>query len=554
MLGTGEWGPIEFTVGADAPVGTHMVYAYATNDNGICAPLLINVTVTGNEPNWTFDPYGAESSMNMIGQIYLDDKICTNSNTKIAAFVDDKCCGVASPKLVTSRDAYFVSMTVYGLEDITSSKPIIFRIYDAEKGVVLGNVKTKLNGETLNPTYQPNGLYGDYDNPVMWQPSDLIEQQCNLITGWNWISLYVQPEQGKADLESLFGHAKVFNTIKGKEGFAMNSGTKWTSTGLDTLAIGNLYKLKVKNDINHSISGTMIDTRIDDQTIYPGWNWIGPLSIYNLSLNEAFADLMPTRGDIVKSKTQVAFYDGYKWEGDLTAIVPGLGYYYKSCNSEPVTFRYPTIDATTYQAPMMVMRAPGESPFTPVDHHQFSDNMNVVARIVKDDVEMSNMCLAAFIDDECRGVTTATDDGYYLLTVAGNAEETGKNVRFATIYEDKVLWFDNQLQWQSDWIYGDLDDPQIFNITTSGVDDIAGAASSARITITPAIVTDVVNVRADDVLHSARLYSASGALISVFSINGHEATLNMSSLIDGAYFVEVSTVSGTRAIKKILKK
>ncbi len=83
--------------------------------------------------------------------------------------------------------------------------------------------------------------------------------------------------------------------------------------------MGKLYKLKMKADFNHSIVGSMIDTRTTTQTIYPGWNWIGPLSIYNLSLNEAFADLMPTRGDIVKSKNQVAFYDGYKWEGDLTA-------------------------------------------------------------------------------------------------------------------------------------------------------------------------------------------------------------------------------------------
>ena len=333
----------------------------------------------------------------------------------------------------------------------------------------------------------------------------------------------------------------------------MNSGTKWTTTDLDTLAIGKLYKLKVKNDINFSISGNMIDTRTTTQTIYPGWNWIGPLSIYNLSLNEAFADLMPTRGDIVKSKNQVAFYDGYKWEGDLTAIIPGMGYYYKSLNKNEVTFRYPNIDATTYQAPAIVMRAPGELPFTPVDHHQFSDNMNVVAKVMNEDIEVDNLCVAAFIDDECRGVTTATEGGLYLLTVAGNAEEAGKNVRFATFYKNEILWFDEQLQWQSDWIYGDLEEPMIFNIQTSGVEDIM-SPSSAKITITPAIVVDVVNVRADDNLLSARLYSASGAVISVFNLNGHEATLNLDNLIDGAYFIEVSTINGARAIKKILKR
>ena len=551
VLGTNESTSIQFTIGAYAPVGTHLVYAYAVNDDDICAPLMFIVTITGNDPQWSINPGDYESSMNIIGQIYIEDKICTNPNTKIGAFVDGSCCGVASPKLVTSRDAYFISMTIYGLEDTTKSQPVIFRIYDAEKGVVLGNVTTKLKGELLDLTYRPNDVIGDYDNPVMWQTNDNIEQQCNLMTGWNWISLYVVPEKGKADLESVFGHAKVFNTIKGKEGFAMNSGTKWTSTGLDTLAVGNLYKMKVKSDVNYSISGTMIDTRTATQTIYPGWNWIGPLSIYNLSLNEAFADLMPTRGDIVKSKNQVAFYDGYKWEGDLTALVPGLGYYYKSFKDTEATFRYPTIDAVTYQAPAM-MRASGELPFTPVDHHQFSDNMNVVARVMNGGVELTNLCVAAFVDSECRGVTTATTDGYYMLTVAGNAEEAGKTVRFATMYNNEITWFDEQLQWRSDWIYGDLDEPLIFHLPSSGIIDVNGDVNT--IVITPTIVTDVINVYSGDWIESVNVFSASGALVARVTPGDDKAVLNLSHLASGVYFVEARTYSGVRAVKQIIKR
>lgn len=552
VLGINEWVSVLFTVGANAPVGTHHIYAYAVNDNDICAPLMLHVNVTGNDPMWEVNPDDYESSMNIIGQIYFEDKICANPNTKIAAFVDGNCCGVASPKLMASRDAYFVTMTIYGLEDTTKSQPVTFRIYDAEQGVVFGNVKTMLNGEILDLIYQPNGLMGNYDNPVIWQPSDQIDQLCSLRTGWNWISLYVIPEEGKADLESVFGHAKVFNTIKGKEGFAMNSGTKWTSTGLDTLAVGNLYKMKVKNDVNYSISGSMIDTRTATQTIYPGWNWIGPLSIYNLSLNEAFADLMPTRGDIVKSKNQVAFYDGYKWEGDLTALIPGLGYYYKSFNDKEVTFRYPTIDASTYQAPAMMMRAAGELPFTPVDHHEFSDNMNVVARVMNGEIELRDLCIAAFVDNECRGVTTATTDGYYMLTVAGNADEAGKPVRFATMYDGQILWFDEQLQWRSDWIYGDLDEPQIFMLPTSGISDIN--SDEIAITITPAIVTDVVNVHASDMIKSVSVFSVNGAQLLSVNPDAGDAVLNLSHLSAGVYFVEARTHSGARAIKQIIKR
>ena len=555
VLGTNESIPITFTIGANAPVGTHHVYVYAVNDDEICSPLMLHITVLGNEPDWAVNPDDYESSMNIIGQIYFDDKICSNTNTKIAAFVDGNCCGVASPKLMTSRDAYFVSMTIYGLEDITKNQPITFRIYDADQGVVYGNVLTTINGETVDLTYKPNDLLGDYDNPVRWQPSNLIDQLCRFHTGWNWISLYVKPDEGKDDLESVFGHARVFNTIKSKEGFAMNNGSSWTTTDLETVDIGKLYKVKVRNDVDYNIVGTMIDTRTATQTIYPGWNWIGPLSIYNLSLEEAFADLQPTRGDIIKSKTQVAFYDGYKWEGELTAVIPGMGYYYKSVNDQPVTFRYPTIDATygdTSYAPSIMLHAVGGNmPFTPVDHHQFSDNMNVVARIVKGDIEVTDLCLAAFIDGECRGATCATEDGLYLLTVAGNADEAGKPVHFATIYNGEKVWFAEELQWLSDWIYGDLDEPQLFDLETSGINNVIASSS---IIISPAVVTDVINVTAGDIINEVNVYSVNGSLLDKFTIDDNHATLNLSHLNDGVYFVEARTYSGSRAIKQIIKR
>lgn len=351
----------------------------------------------------------------------------------------------------------------------------------------------------------------------------------------------------------MFGHAKVFNTVKGKEGFAMNSGTSWTSHGLETVEVGKLYKVKVKNDVNHNILGTMIDTGTATQTIYPGWNWIGPLSIYNLSLEEAFADLQPTRGDIIKSKTQVAFYDGYKWEGDLTAVFPGMGYYYQSCNVQPVTFRYPTIQACYDDAAAVnMMFAPRNLPFNPVDHHQFSDNMNIVARVVKGDIQVNDLCLAAFVDGECRGVTTATSDGYYMLTVAGNADEAGKTVRFATIYNGEQRWFSEELQWLSDWIYGDLDEPQLLDLNNTSAIETVTASSS--ITISPAVVTDVINVSAGDILKEVKVYSINGSLIDSFTVDDNRVTLSLSHLLDGVYFIEARTHSGSRAIKQILKQ
>ena len=173
-------------------------------------------------------------------------------------------------------------------------------------------------------------------------------------------------------------------------------------------------------------------------------------------------------------------------------------------------------------------------------------------RIVKDGVDVDDLCLAAFVDGECRGVTTATDDGLYLLTIAGNADEAGKNVSFATVYGGEKVWFVERLQWLSDWIYGDLEQPHLFDIDkTSGID---GVISSSSISITPAVVTDVINVRAGDILQEVNVYNVNGKLLDHFTPDDNQATFNLSHLIDGVYFIEARSHNGSRAIKKILKR
>ena len=553
VLATDESQQIEFTIAENAPIGTHLVYGYAVNDDDIYTPILFNITVIGNEPDWYVNTDDYESSMTIIGQIYIDDKISGDSRTKVAAFVGSECRGVASPELMSSRDAYFVNLTVYGVQDQAAEQPLTFRIYDAAQGVVLGNVTTSLNGKVLALNYQPNGLMGTYDEPVAWSAGDEIEQLLSLKAGWNWVSFYVDIDKNNNDLESVLGHSRPLNTVKGKEGFAMNNGTEWVSNGLETMSIGTLYKIRVKTDMDHAVSGSIIDTRKTSQTIFPGWNWIGPLSIYNMSVGEAFADLAPTRGDVVKSKNQVALYDGYKWEGTLTAILPGMGYYYKSNGDGARTFHYPTIDGTYSDHPLHApLRSSGYTPFTPVDHHQFSDNMNVVARVMVDNKEVDTLTLAAFIGDECRGVARATSSGLYMLTVAGNAEETNAPVRFATMLNGSIAWFNEQMSWIGDYIYGDLDNPQQLTISSTGIDDIA---LHNGIVVTPTIVADKIYIEAGSLLKEVTIFSANGArVLSDNHINNNVATINVSTLAGGVYIVCVTTDNGNRLTKRIIKK
>ena len=67
-------------------------------------------------------------------------------------------------------------------------------------------------------------------------------------------------------------------------------------------------------------------------------------------------------------------------------------------------------------------------------------------------------------------------------------------------------------------------------------------------------MTDKVDVRSGDLLKSVNVYSVSGMLIESFTLDDNHATLDLSHLIDGVYFVEARTYSGSRAVKQIIKR
>ena len=126
---------LDFTISPSAPIGRHTIYLYLTDRLGIRRVLKLNLTVTGDAPEWAVDPDLYESNMTLTGQIYINDKICENTDTKIAAFDDlGLCRGVGSPKYVATRDAYFVDMVLYGAaatELSDGTRELTFKVYDA---------------------------------------------------------------------------------------------------------------------------------------------------------------------------------------------------------------------------------------------------------------------------------------------------------------------------------------------------------------------------------------------------------------------------------------
>ena len=458
---------------ADVPVGRHTAYIYLTDQLGIRRVLKLNLTVTGDVPDWTVDPDLYESNMTQTGQIYINDKICENSDTKIAAFDDlGLCRGVASPKYVTTRDAYYVDMVVYGAsatELSSGSRDLTFKVYDASTGTIRPIVGVVIPNKdyALSMQYTPDANYGSYDVPVVLDVANALKQKISLAKGWTWMSIYVEPliESLEWQLPRDKNILKRFKNIKSHTAFASVDKNGEILGELEKLEPGNMYKMQLSTKTDFNLIGLTLDTKSLPQTMHPGYNWIGTLASSVMSVDEAFAELAPEPGDRVKSRTAFAEFSnkGY-WEGTLENIVPGQGYIYRSMAAEAKTFHYPSGKAATANsrrnAPLSLGEGSGERlHFTPVDPYLYPDNINIIAVVKKDSQKCDDAEIGAFIDDECRGAISC-NNGYYFLTVMGSSEgDSQKKMELRVYVDGEEYMVDDTLPFISDAFYGSLDEP-----------------------------------------------------------------------------------------------
>ena len=465
-----------------AAVGKHTAYLYVTDRYSMKRVVKLNIVVTGDEPKWSVDPNLYESNMTLTGQLYVGDKISEFTDSKIAAFDSyGNCRGVASPKYVGSRDAYYVDMIIYGGEatEISSSqRDLTFRLYDASTGITypVVNITTPDDGKTATVLrYAPDATIGSYARPVVLRSTQDLMQSVTLARGWNWTSMYLKPAD--TDINNVLpkGSATIakFKNIKSQTAFAVANADRTGFIGeLGNIEPGQMYKIQVSSSTPFDVLGAPIDLMLSPQTIYPLYNWIGPLSGNVMSVADAFADLEPEKDDMVKTRTAMATYNGQGvWEGTLQSIVPGEGYIYFSNATQAKTFHYPS-KHTSFEKPNKApQRAAALTHFQPVDSHIYPDNMNIIAVVTKDGERVTDAEVAAFVGDECRGAVTARGN-YYFLTIMGDSQGDLTKPVELRVFDGTEEHTVGKVSFVSDAFLGTLDEPYNLDMDATGVENI----------------------------------------------------------------------------------
>ena len=452
---------VTFYVSPATPIGKYEETIYLKGNDGIETPLTLNVTVTGQVPEWYVNSKDYEVSMNVIGQVMVQGIPMDDADDFVAAFIGDEIRGLAHPVYSSRYDGYYVTMNIYGNSEENNNdtdKPVTFRAYDASTGTLYPEVTA---GTQIK--FEVQALQGSYANPVVLTASNKIEQSTELKQGWNWLSFYVETDNQSVQtlLSSIGDEVEV---IKSQTAWLMNENGTWKGS-LAALANEQMYTVKMKSDCKLRIVGDAVNPENNVISVGQGWNWIGYYGRQVSSLADAFAGLSPVSGDILKGQDGVSYYDVYEWSGSLSMMEPGVGYMINVNTAR--SFSY-SASAVQHAPRRSSTSESSQYTFNAVDFHNYSGNAIMSAKVMKNGVPMANVELGVFADGECRTVAMTDEDGIAYLTIPGDdaTQLTFKVVKGAEVIDAKEV-----VTYETDGIYGTPTNPFILTVgNTTGIE------------------------------------------------------------------------------------
>ncbi len=317
----------------------------------------------------------------------------------------------------------------------------------------------------------------------------------------------------------------------------------------------------------------------DTMSVYvrTGWNWIGYLPSYSLSVNNAFSGLV-TNGwiqaeDLVKSRTGFAqyivtpVYTG--WVGSLNYMMPPNGYQLKLNKSgvSNAKLTYPLQGLKGEESPA-ANRGGNMPSFWTVDPSQYEKSATLIGMISANGVNLTgaSMELGAFSGNEVRGSAQALfvePLNSYLFFLTYYANDSGDPISFKLYNGDngQICELNEAMFFAADNHQGSVDVPLPF--TCSGLSNTEELSGLLSLDVRPNPFSQSTEIRfslPESSPVSVTITDLSGKTVSWFEgsglagINALEwkgTSDNGVPLQPGVYFVKLKSDTG-QAIRKVI--
>lgn len=456
---------LHITVSKDVNIGTYDEVLYLRNDEELVDPLALTIVKSGKTPDWTFKQ-NTLRNMQLCAQVTMDGYVVTDKNNVIASFDEYGNCMGKGNIIINQQGKSMLFLTIYPQRE--TKEPLTFRMWQASTGITY-----QLMAESAI-YYDPDTIYGSYDEPVELKVTDNMMQDMVLKPVWSWVSLNVKsPYSG--DISTLMRRVQWENGDQLKDPetqsfYNYNKGAWHYSKGdvKDSLTCDRMYYIMVKTAKTVQIDGTpMKDESQRTIKIRNGWNYIGYTPMMNLPVKEALTDFFSkaTEGDIIKSQDEFAtFSKEAGWQGNLKYMKPGKGYmlYHKAANeNETVSFVYPYKSLNEASSARMRVVQDDE----PLMENTYLTTMNMVTRTSGIEAQEGD-CLYAYANGEVRGIAKAVmvnDQPTFFLSVGGEKLE---GLSFTLERDGELLGSSvNAATYRADILEGTTDLPRVIDFS-----------------------------------------------------------------------------------------
>ena len=454
--------PITFTIAEGLNVGTYNEVIYLTGSDGVSEALELNVTVTGDEPDWNVNPADYLYNMSVYGKLRFNNVFSSDERDKIAVFRNGICIGAANCMYSKEMDMWYVMLTVYGNELVFDG--LSFRMWDASTGVIYDAVPA----QTI--TFKNDAIYGTPWEPIVFDGNAVRYQRIALEEGWNWISFNLK-NNDLSNVNTILANGEWTNedVVKTMDRFDSYSATskKWVGTlssknGFDNL---NMYWMKVSVPQELAVSGAPVDPTTTPITIAANvWTPISYLPQTNLPVKTALAGYDAAEGDVVKTKDGFAMFYRNNWIGSISYMEVNKGYMLRNTSGSAKTLVYPSAAASA------VNGSSRSSALLPAAS-AYSDNMNIIA--VCDEFEPEDK-LYAVVGEERRSIGSNVDiDGrsHLFITVPGEDSNNREFVGFVLEKADgEEIEATTILPYHTNALLGSIDSPVQISFESSMVE------------------------------------------------------------------------------------
>ena len=361
----------------------------------------------------------------------------------------------------------------------------------------------------------------------------------NLEKGWNWMSHNLNTplsvDAFKPNAYRIMSHNG--ETIKDP---------RYGYTGtVSQLLPTELYKVEMTNADNIQLSGKLFNSALKPVPLVKGWNWMGYPMPGTMSVNEALISLEADENDCIVGQDGTAVYNDGLWRGTLTTLEPGKGYLLKVNSDRPLRFNV-SRSSVRLHAPMAEQDE--ELPWM-VNIHRYPNVTPVIADLWDGYTLTSSIgyALAAFVDDECRGIASEVN-GRWMMNVYGRGGET---VTFKALDRSTGLVHDvTETETFTADLLGTMALPvQLHIAEATGMSNVTYDA----VNVTPTLTTGPVTIKASAAIDAIEVINLDGVTVMGYNNIPSGYTLDLGNEPDGVYLIRVHTGSHI-SIVKVMKR